>query len=410
MDITPPRNRNNRDFVAPPLRRTRRRSINNNNNINNNDDNSTELEEEGGLNQLRRLATYLETYAHRLRHRSTNRFSNPTAYDPVTGLPRLDDMNSYLRADTTPPRNRNNRDFVAPPLRRTRRRSINNNINRNGDFLSRLEQENIAEGQPQIQARVANIPSLNARINNHNRTIKERTIAYLLQKSQIKLKEPKVISSENKIEVYDFIEAETIEVNPFNLSEDNIVFKANNSYFQYQKSLFQEHLTNVENIIFECKTRKIGAPRVEDVVEENPYYLLRGSANFLIPLGDMRMLLESPFNVFEIKKTSKHLVHTTGLESIISKPPHGLLGQEVDITSADHCQAGTERDVYELIPIVFEEKNGGGGVFSKKKNNNKTFSKRNPFSVNTLTGNKKNIEKRRKSMKKVKKIFGVNNK
>ena len=51
---------------------------------------------------------------------------------------------------------------------------------------------------------------------------------------------------------------------------------------------------------------------------------------------------------------------------LISK---GLLGQDVDIVSADHCQAGTDRDVYELIPIKFEPKKGGKyrKVLSKRK-------------------------------------------
>ena len=118
------------------------------------------------------------------------------------------------------------------------------------------------------------------------------------------------------------------------------------------------------------------------------------------------VLNTSKYNVFDIKKTSKHLSHTTSLESVIESGSTGLLGQEVNITSADHCQAGSSRDVYELIPIEFLARSGGGIKFSKKKKT--PIKTNNPFIVHTLTGTKKNIEKRKKSMNKAKKILGNN--
>ena len=354
----------------------------------------------------------------------------------------------------TPPRNVTNQ-APPPPVRRYRASMRNNNSsNSNNDRPRRRTRRNLfleeqsQPPQPQpieelspimrnINVTNIGIPQYNivptpprrsrfspTSIDNNNNIenstelngqmellpIKERTRAYILENSPIISKtDVKVRLNNNKIDVYDFEEVDTLELDPFNLDISKIVFKATNSYFQYPKSVFQEHITNMENIIFECKERKIGAPLVNDIVEEHPYYLLRGSSNFVIPLGDIRMLLETSINTFEIKKTNKHLAHTTALESIISSYPYGLLDQQIDIVSADHCQAGTERDVYELIPIVFEAKSGGGGVFSKKKNNKTVHKRNNPFRVHTLTGSKKNIERRRKSINKAKKILGNNN-
>ena len=78
-----------------------------------------------------------------------------------------------------------------------------------------------------------------------------------------------------------------------------------------------------------------------------------------------------------------------------------------------NCQAGSDRDVYELIPIKFVPKIGGR---KKQKGRGLRFSKtkklhnspKHNFLVHTLTGKKKNIESQKKSMKKAKKVLGVN--
>jgi hypothetical protein len=291
----------------------------------------------------------------------------------------------------TPTRNRNNSNNGSnpPPLRRRRIDSNSSSMNvnvpevtNNGlSFMERMQQEMRQRNRPRRESwQSSNSNSSgdreswqgrnNSNINMQNMpSMKERTKTILFEKSPIVEKEHINISVNNPIDVYDFLELDTVSIDPFNLDKNIVVFKATNSYFQYNKSEIESDLDNVENIIFGCVSRKIGAPIIDDIDYDNPYYLLRGSANFAIPLSNIRALLISPYNVFEIKKTDRHLAHTTALESIIDIYPQGLLGQDVDIVSADHCQAGTERDVYELIPIKFEAKKGGKyrKVLSKRK-------------------------------------------
>jgi len=253
---------------------------------------------------------------------------------------------------------------------------------------------------------LTNIPVEDEMLQNIPTNEKKRKVKNdLMNFSEIVEKEPIQIHTNSKIEVYDFEENDSLELDPFNLDRNNIVFKASNSYFQYPKTLFETHLDNVENMIFECDRRLDFAPLVSQIWYESPYYLLRATGNFAIPLRDIRMILNSSINVFDIKKTTKHLSHTTSLESVLLEGSTGLLGQEVNIMSADHCQAGSSRDVYELIPIQFLPKRGGGISWSKKKKNKNTI---NSFFVHTLTGRKKNIEERKKSMNKAKKILGYN--
>jgi hypothetical protein len=273
----------------------------------------------------------------------------------------------------TPTRNRNNRNNRSnpPPLRRRR---INSNANINPplaqmSFMERMQQEMRQANRPRRESWQNN--SNNNSNNNANMpnmpSMRERTKIALFEKSPIVEKEHTNVSVNNRIDVFDYEANDTLSINPFKLDKKIVVFKATNSYFQYPKSQFESDLNDVANIIFGCKSRKIGAPVIDDIDYDNPYYLLRGSGNFAIPLSDIRTLLISPYNAFEIKKTDKRLAHSTALESIIDVYPQGLLGQDVDIVSADHCQAGTDREVYELIPIKFEPKEGGKRKKSMKK-------------------------------------------
>ena len=306
--------------------------------------------------------------------------------------------------DITPPRPVRPRNRMTPPsLLRRRANNMNINNQQNQNPLGRqLNLENIDNINIPDIPDIPDIPVQNIPVDKR-KEVRE----YLLGLTPLIKKNSINVSVDSKINVYDFEENETLELDPFNLNNSNVVFKAVNSYFQYPKTIFKQHIDNVENIIFDCRARKDFAPLIDEVYYNRPYYLLRGSGNFLLPLNDLIMLLDSSINVFEIKKTSIHLAHTTSLESILVEGSTGVLGQEVDISSADHCQAGSSRDVYEIVPVQFVPKSkGGGSFFSKKKTS--SMNRRNPFYVHTLTATKKNIEKKEKSMNKAKKILGYN--
>lgn len=326
------------------------------------------------------------------------------------------------------------------PLRRARaRRYLNNNNNENNNNVAgippriqRVENNGLsfAERMAQAQSRASNIPSH----NNDNVSVEEYPINNIATQREVlptiveeeeidfsrtavmRIKNPISIHASNPLKVYDYGEVDEVDVNPFELDDSMLVFKAANFYFQYPKEIFAEDLRKNENLIFECKTKLQGAPYRENLHFDKPYYLLRASGNFAISYGDMLQATEMSYGAYELKKTEKHLAHTASYDSILKDyTGTGLRGQMVDIMSADHCQAGSDRDVYELIPIKFlpkvtggrrKKQKGRGLGFSKTKKLHNS-PKRN-FVVHTLTGKKKNIESQKKSMKKAKKILGVN--
>jgi len=312
------------------------------------------------------------------------------------------------------------------PLRRARtRRYINNNDVR----IQRVENNGLSFAERMAQAQRAsqasNIPS-----QNNNVSVEEYPINNIAAQREplpnlnveeeidfsrtaiMRIKQPVSIHVNNLLKVYDYGEVDDVDVNPFELDDTMLIFKAANFYFQYPKEVFVEDLRKNENLIFECKTKLQGAPYRENLHFDTPYYLLRASGNFAISYGDMLQATEMSYGAYELKKTDKHLAHTASYDSVLKDyTGTGLRGQQVDIMSADHCQAGSDRDVYELIPIKFLPKVDGGRRKQKGRGLGLSKTKKihnSPFIVHTLTGKKKNIEKQKKSMKKAKKLLGVN--
>lgn len=167
------------------------------------------------------------------------------------------------------------------------------------------------------------------------------------------------VNVDSTISAYDFIVGE-IQINPLSIPKDNILFRIQHSYFLLPISTLTNDLNDRKNIIYECHSKKEGAPYKKNVKFSKPYYLLRGTGNYPIDLEDLNVLLVNGERVYDIQKTSKHLTHTASYESILRDyTGTGLNGSLVDITSSDHCQVGSSRHVYRLVPIEFAVSGGG---------------------------------------------------
>jgi hypothetical protein len=141
----------------------------------------------------------------------------------------------------------------------------------------------------------------------------------------------------------------------------------------------------------------------------NDYILTKN----LFRRGKLRDDLAKVFTIF-----NKYQIKDNSRPDLVAEELYGQADLDwVVITSAGIINIRdqwplSDRDVYELIPIKFLPKVSGGrrrkqkgrglGLSKTKKIHN------SPFIVHTLTGKKKNIEKQKKSMKKAKKLLGVN--
>ena len=183
----------------------------------------------------------------------------------------------------------------------------------------------------------------------------------------------KIKLSSNNIKVYNIYEADEVSKTIKNISDDkeNIYFKAGETVFNLPRS----YLTEKSNIYYECHKILSGALYKKDVNVEEPYILIRGPGNYLVSKEDIDELTDSN-NIFLIEKTNKVLKHVASRSSVmVSYNGRGLDGQNVDITSADHCQDGSERQVYKLVPVKFSMDGGNRNKKTQKRRNVKPSSK-----------------------------------
>lgn len=115
-----------------------------------------------------------------------------------------------------------------------------------------------------------------------------------------------------------------------------------------------------ENIVYECIEKTVS---IEDPIRakhNTPYILLRIKGVFLIPLADLDQLFDYFYikretRFFELVDTGRVIEYTTTLGPALSDDPElrekaGRGGYHS--VGQDHCQEGTRKRVYRLVPIL----------------------------------------------------------
>ena len=179
------------------------------------------------------------------------------------------------------------------------------------------------------------------------------------------------------IPVYDFEAGEEVQVTFMDTLEDkaNIYFKATNTYFRIPREVLQAGVNDNTSVQFECTRELHGAPTRENLVFNRPYYLIRGLSNFLVSLPEVLGALHATEeNSYAIKEEDgrEALRYVASYKSIIRDYTGlGLNGSQVNITSADHCQEGSTRKLYKLIPFYFvKDEPANNNSNSNESNNN----------------------------------------
>ena len=178
---------------------------------------------------------------------------------------------------------------------------------------------------------------------------------------------------ENTIEVFDLEAGDYVSVTYDDTLFDNqnIYFKASETYFRLPREAIIASIHDYSNIQFECKKFLKGAPKRENVEFDRPYYLIRSIGNYLVPLDEVLGILRATEeNSYILKEVAdkKKLKYVSSFKSIIRDYSGiGLNGVPVNISSRDHCQEGTSREVFELLPFFFKKGVATKGGASRRK-------------------------------------------
>lgn len=145
---------------------------------------------------------------------------------------------------------------------------------------------------------------------------------------------------------------------------DNIVFKLNSGvYFPTSKSIVKSEMNKGRNVQYNCPNSTSEDPSFVGVEEGQPYFALRGigcPTGGLVKFSTMQALLKSPERIFMLAPASNpaELMYTTSHDSLylVRIPFYAERGNLY--VSANHCQAGTNQLIYDVVAIA--SSNGGG--------------------------------------------------
>lgn len=132
-----------------------------------------------------------------------------------------------------------------------------------------------------------------------------------------------------------------------------MVFKIGDSFFALPKESVRKNIEDIDGdrILFECMGELHGAPRLDQIHANQKYFVLSGTGNYVIPLEHILGALVHPTNVFEITGPVRRLDNVASYSSVMVEGERGFKHRLVNIVSRDHCQGGTDKQIYELHPL-----------------------------------------------------------
>ena len=190
--------------------------------------------------------------------------------------------------------------------------------------------------------------------------------------------------------------------------KENIYFKINDKYFMVSRTSLNNSIENYENLYFKCIKIVDKYPLVDEVKYTTPYIFINN--NYLVYFVEVKGILGSKlYNTYHLEELKK-IKYTTKYESIIQKDTGiSITGKSVNITDLDHCQKGSEKILYKIVPFYFTDtppklyNNDSNNDDNENNNNNNNNNETNNVSlekVDKKTHKKRKSSRRRKSIRK----------
>lgn len=155
-------------------------------------------------------------------------------------------------------------------------------------------------------------------------------------------------------DIYDVMEMESYSAKEYlDLDPDNLILVDGKNPMGITRSNLAQ-LTGLDKheYYYECVALNKGhvvAPA--NIFENDPYVILRMTANYYVPAGEIRALMISKSRIFTLTKT-KHLKYTASIDVVQRAVAKNFKGQIIDVVSKDHCQEGSDKNAYQVKEVL----------------------------------------------------------
>lgn len=165
----------------------------------------------------------------------------------------------------------------------------------------------------------------------------------------------KLVNTFDETTVHDFINGDIPKIE---VQDDNVIF-----YIQHQSqgfaiprnSLLQSY--DDRSAIFVSCNQIIpsGGVNIESVIPYHLFFRINLTMPLFVPIDSMKALLISNHKEWYIKETGNIIDYSASLQVVYDNDYEiNIFGEEVLLSSKDHCQSGTKQRLYNLTPIEFE--------------------------------------------------------
>jgi len=155
--------------------------------------------------------------------------------------------------------------------------------------------------------------------------------------------------------VYDFEENEEVPILSLLSKSASVIFKAKESYFTLPLTTIVRAIEDGSQVRHRCKGELQGVPYERDVDMDHMYYYIQGNGNYLVWLDQIQQGLLQHFQIFDLEETDEELDNVASAQNVQTSPGMNRYGNQVNIVSADHCQAGTKQTVFKLTPVILTD-------------------------------------------------------
>jgi hypothetical protein len=204
-------------------------------------------------------------------------------------------------------------------------------------------------------------------------------------------------------QVFDFEEADEVPILSILSKMGNIVFKAKDSYFTLPAERLYDAMDDESQVRYKCNSKLDGAPYTHQVDMANPYYYIQGNGNFIVSLAALNSGLHE-YKVLELVESTETLDYVASANIVQTTPGANRFGNQVNIVSADHCQAGTKQKVFELHGVILTHEApapvAAVGDKRKRSESDSDVSRAASIIRTMSTGGKRTVSKKRRTYKK----------
>ena len=162
----------------------------------------------------------------------------------------------------------------------------------------------------------------------------------------------RMVNTFDKENVLDFVDG---EISIDEISDKDVIFYIKNQKqgITYPRSNLQQAYNDRSSIFVSCSKNSASAVNILNLKPNRIFFRINLTITVFVSIDSIKLLLLSKQKEWYIKRTDEEEEFIASIEVVYDRGELNIFGEELNIVSKDHCQAGTNQKICELSPVEF---------------------------------------------------------